>query len=161
GPGADRALAGDVGRVGGDLLELVHERSVRTVRDGGRRDEGDLRELRDLREDHDVGPQVGERHVLHGLEQAVLVIEKQHHRVGGIEEHCLVHVVFLWNGKRFTALSYGRFGSSVASLPLPGINSVASAEPSYPCGAPPDGMTYSGDLRRGGAEGLRVGVLDV
>src|SRR5262249_20919206 len=83
------------------------------------------------------------------------------HRVGGIEEHCLVHVVFLWNGKRFTALSYGRFGSSVASLPLPGINSVASAEPSYPCGAPPDGMTYSGELRRGGAEGLRVGVLDV
>src|SRR5262249_4591064 len=83
---------------GRDLLEFVHERPVRPVRDGGRCDEWDLRELCDFREDHDVGPQLGQRHVLHGLKQAVLVIEKQNHRVGGIEKHWPVHVVFHFNG---------------------------------------------------------------
>src|SRR5262249_58501148 len=67
---------------------------------------------------------------LHGLKQAVLVIEKQDHCVGGVEKRCLVHGVFHLNGviERESApwassyASCGRTGSGpnriVPTLPI-------------------------------------------
>jgi hypothetical protein len=58
----------------GELMNFRHEWSIRTVRFGGCRDDGNFHQRGELCEHHGVRPQLGYANVLNGLKQTRLVI---------------------------------------------------------------------------------------